>query len=44
MSKPALFVGSSSEGLEFARAVRGRLDSAAAFICGMKAFSYPAAP
>jgi hypothetical protein len=29
MSKPALFVGSSSEGLEFARAVRGRLDSVA---------------
>jgi hypothetical protein len=27
MSKPSLFVGSSSEGLEFARAVRGRLDS-----------------
>jgi hypothetical protein len=27
MDKPSLFVGSSTEGIEFARAVRGRLDS-----------------
>jgi hypothetical protein len=29
MAKPSLFIGSSSEGLEFARAIRGKLDNTA---------------